>query len=106
MSEILFYLPAGTEESVVVFTDTKPPVDTDVVLKPRTVSQSEFSENIGTKKIQTFERVVVARTVATWRAVDGSVWLKIANPSTRGVTIPAHLALALLSTASVTDTPE
>ena len=101
-----FYLPAGTEASVVVFTDTKPPVDTDVVLEPRMVFKSEFSENIGTKKIQTFERVVVARTVATWRAADGSVCLQIANPSTRGVTIPAHLALALLSTTRVTDTPE
>ena len=38
--------------------------------------------------------------------MDGSVWLQIANQSTRGVTIPAHLALALLSTASVTDAPE
>ena len=44
-----FFLPAGTEASVVVFTETKPPVDTDVVLEPRTVFQSEFSENIGTK---------------------------------------------------------
>ena len=86
-----FYLPVRTEASVVVFTDTKPPVDTDVVLEPRTVSQSELSENIGTKKIQAFESVVVARTVATWRVADGSVWLQIANPSTRGVTIPAHL---------------
>ena len=102
-----FYSPAGTTEaSVVVFTDTKPPVDTDVVLEPRMASQSELSENIGTKEIQTFERVVVARTVATWRAADGSVWLQIASPSTRGVTVPAHLSLALLSTASVTDAPE
>ena len=69
------------------------------------VYQSEFSEGIGTKTFQAFERVV-ARTTATWRAADGSVWLQIANPSTRGVTIPAHLTLALLSTASVTDTPE
>ena len=36
----------------------------------------------------------------------GPSGLQIANPSTRGVTIPAHLALALLSTASATDTPE
>ena len=90
---------------MVVFTDTKPLVDTDV-LEPRLVSQSEFSEGIGTKNFQTFERVVVVRTAVTWRVEDGSVWLQIANPSTRGVTIPAHLTLALLSTASVTDTPE
>ena len=93
-----FCLPAGTEASVVVFTDTEPLVDTDV-LEPRMFPQSEFSEGIGGKTFQTFERVV-ARTTATWRAADGS------KPSTRGVTIPAHLALALLSTASVTDTPE
>ena len=99
-----FCLPAGTEASVVVFTDTEPLVDTDV-LEPRMFPQSEFSEGIGGKTFQTFERVV-ARTTATWRAADGSVWLQIANSSTRGVTIPAHLALALLSTASVTDTPE
>ena len=94
-----FYLPAETEASVVVFTNTKPPIDTDVLLEPRMVSHSEFSENIGTKKNPNF-------SVATWRAADGSIWLQIANPSTRGVTIPAHLTLALLSTASVTDTPE
>ena len=70
------------------------------------VSQCEFSEDIGTKTFQTFERVLVARTTATWRAADGSVWLQIANQSTRGVTIHAHLTIALLSTASVTDTPE
>ena len=104
--ESCFYLPTETEASVGVFTDTAPLVDIDVVLEPRMVFQSEFSENIGTKKIQTFERVVVARTAATWRAPDWSVWLQIANPSTRGVTILAHLALGLLSTARVTDTPD
>ena len=101
-----FYLPAGTEASVVAFTDTKPLADTHVVLKPRMVSQSEFSEGIGTKTFQTFERVVAARTTATRRAADGSVWFPIANPTMRDVTIPAHLTIALLSTASVTDTPE
>ena len=100
-----FYLPAGTEASVVVFIDTKPLVDTDVVLEPRMISQSEFSECNGAKTFQTFERVV-ARTTATWRAADGSIWLQIANPSTRSVTIPAHLTLAPLSTATVTGTPE
>ena len=59
---------------------------------------------LDSKKFQTFGRVV-ARTVATGRAADGSVWLQIINPSTRGVTIPAHVSLALLSTAGVTDTP-
>ena len=44
-----FYVPAGTGASVVVFIDAKPPVDTDVVLEPRMVSQSEFSEKIETK---------------------------------------------------------
>ena len=44
-----FYVPARPEASVVVFTDTKPPVDT-VVLEPRMVSQPEFSESIGAKQ--------------------------------------------------------
>ena len=85
-----FYLPAGTEASVVVFTDTEPLVDTDV-LEPRMFPQSEFSEGIGGKTFQTFERVVAARTTATRRAADGSVWFPIANPTMRDVTIPCLL---------------
>ena len=38
-----FYLPAGTEASVLAFTSNSPLVDTDVVVEPRLVPQSEMS---------------------------------------------------------------
>ena len=89
-----FYLPAGTEASVLAFTSNSPLVDTNVVLEPRLVPQFEMSEYSGLEKLQVFERLVVARTATTWRTADGSVWLQIANPSSRGVKIPKGFALA------------
>ena len=70
------------------------------------VSQSDFSEGIGTKTLQTFERVVVARTTATWRAADGSVLVANRQSVYAMCSIPAHRTLAFSLTASVTDTPE
>ena len=58
------------------------------------------------EKLQVFERLVVARTATVWRTADGSVWLQIANPSSRGVIIPKGLILAYLSTPTVTKRPE
>ena len=86
-----FYLPAGTEASVVAFTDTKPLADTHVVLKPRMVSQSEFSEGIGTIFFLPNLRKCCCTYNSNMACGRWSVWLQIANPSTRGVTIPAHL---------------
>ena len=64
-----FYLPAGTEASVLAFTSNPPLVDTDVVLEPRLVPLSKMSEYSGLEKLQVFERLVVARTATTWRFV-------------------------------------
>ena len=92
--ESSFYLPAGTEASVLAFTSNPLLVDTDVLLESRLVPQSEMSRYSGLEKLRVFERLVVARTAITWRTADGSVWLQIANPSSRGVKIPKGFALA------------
>ena len=47
------------------------------------------------------EKILVARTLATWYAADGSVAVQIANPSTDGVALPIGLCLGQLFTASV-----
>ena len=65
-----------------------------------------MSRYSGLEKLRVFERLVVARTAITWRTADGSVWLQIANPSSRGVKIPKGLTLAYLSTSTVTEKPE
>ena len=48
-----------------------------------------------------FERIIVARTLATWYAADGSVAMQIANPSTDGVALPIGSCLDQLFTVSV-----
>ena len=89
------YLPAGTAAPVLAFTCNSPLVDTDVVLELHLAPQSEMSEYSGLEKLQVFERLVVARTAKRWRTADGSVWLQIANPSSRGVKIPKGVTLSL-----------
>ena len=50
---------------------------------------------------QVFEKIIVARTLATWYAADGSVAVQIANPSTDdGVALPIGLCLGQLFTVS------
>ena len=48
-----------------------------------------------------FEKIIVARTLATWYAADGSVAVQIANPSCDGVALPIGLCLGQLFTVSV-----
>ena len=47
------------------------------------------------------EKIIVARTLATWYAADGSVAVQVANRSTDGVALPIGLRLGQLFTVSV-----
>ena len=57
------------EALVVTFTDCPPVQDSTVVLNPRTVSELEFLES---DSLSVFEKIIVARTLGTWYAADGS----------------------------------
>ena len=48
-----------------------------------------------------FEKIIVARTLATWYAADGSAAVQIANPSTDGVALSIGLCLGQLFTVSI-----
>ena len=45
---------------------------------------------------------MVARTLATWKASDGSVDVQVCNPSSEHVVLPAELIIARLSPVNVT----
>ena len=44
-----------------------------------------------------FEKIIVARTLATWYAADGSVAVQIANQSNDGVALPIGYVLVSCS---------
>ena len=48
-----------------------------------------------------FERVIVARTLTTWLAADGSVAVQIANPSSESLALHAGLEIGKLSSVAV-----
>ena len=48
-----------------------------------------------------FERVIVARTLTTWLATDGSVVVQIANPSSESLALHAGLEVGKLSSVAV-----
>ena len=48
-----------------------------------------------------FERVIVARTLITWLAADGSVAVQIANPSSESLALHAGLEIRKLSSVAV-----
>ena len=62
------------------------------------MSEREFLESSSSS---VFEKIIVARTLATWYAADGSVAVQIANPSCDGVALPVGLCLGQLFTVSV-----
>ena len=62
------------------------------------MSEREFLES---SRSSVFEKIVVARTLATWYAADGSVAVQIANPSCDGVALPIGLCLGQLFNVSV-----
>ena len=82
----------------VAYTDRLPPEDCTVVVEPRVVTEDEFHTNTN---VAPFQNIIVARTLATWHASDGSVVVQIANPSSNGVRLHPGLCLGQLSTVSV-----
>ena len=86
------------EALVVAFTDCPPTHDSTVVVEPFIMSEREFLESSSSS---VFEKIIVARTLATWYAADGSVAVQIANPSCDGVALPIGLCLGQLFTVSV-----
>ena len=77
------------EALVVAFTDC-PPAHDSTVVEPLIMSEREFLESSSSS---VFEKIIVARTLATWYAADGSVAVQIANPSCDGVALPIGLCL-------------
>ena len=62
------------------------------------MSEREFLES---RSSSVFEKIIVARTLATWYAPDGAVTVQIENPSSDGVALPIGLFLDQLFTVSV-----
>lgn len=67
----------------------------NLVLSPKRVFSK--TENSNPSKIN----AIVARTLATWHASDGSVFVQIANPSPDGVSLLPQLCLGRLYAVSV-----
>ena len=82
----------------IAYTNTKPSIDTEVVVEPCILSKTELSHS---DRPTVFEHAIVARTVATWRACDGSVDVQVANPSSEHVALPVGLVLGSLSPVTV-----
>ena len=76
------------EALVVAFTDCPPAHDSTVVVEPLIMSELEFLESCSSS---VFEKIIVARTLATWHAAGGSVAVQIANQSSDGVALPIDL---------------
>ena len=78
------------EALVVAFTDNLPPEDSSVVVKPEIGSPENISaDNI----LKAFEKIIFARILATWSAIDGSVVVQVADPSSDGVALPVNSCL-------------
>ena len=86
------------EVLVVDFTGCPPAHDSIAVVQPLIISKLEILESSSSS---VFEKIIVTRTLATWHAVDGSVAVQIANPSSDGVALPIDLCLGQLFTVSV-----
>ena len=85
------------EALVVAFTDFPPANDSTVVVEPLIMSERECLESSSSSVLQ---KIIVARTPATWYASDGSVPVQIANPSPDGVALTIGLCLGQLFTVS------
>ena len=76
------------------YTNTKPSVDTEVVVEPRLPIEPGFSPF---NSPSVYEQIMIARTVAAWRANDGVVDVQAANSSSEHVALSAELVLGSLS---------
>ena len=84
---------------VIAYTNTKSSVDTAVVVEPLLPSEPELPCS---NPQSVFEKIMVARTVATWCTSDGAVQVQVANPSSEHVALPAGLKLGSLSPVNIT----
>ena len=85
---------------VTAFTKRIPSVDTAVVIEPFILSADELSSD---KCPPEFERLIIARTLSTWSAVDGSVSVQVANTSSEYLAIHDGLRLGKLSPITIVD---
>ena len=92
-------LRAGHGCLVRAFASPKPVVDSEVMVEPRILSKDDFID--GTSN-PLFEQIIVARTLATWKASDGSVDVQVCNPSSEHVVLPAEMVIDRLSPVNVT----
>ena len=90
----------GHEIIVRAYAETQPSNDTTVVIEPRLLTADEISS--GDFPIE-FERVIVARTLTTWNAKDGSVYLQVANPSSEHLALHANLEIGTLSPVAIVE---
>ena len=90
-------LKSRHEAVVVAYTDCSPAHDSTVAVEPLIMSEREFLES---RSSSVFEKIIVARTLATWYATDGSVAVQISKPSCDGVALPIGLCLGQLLTVS------
>ena len=84
---------------VTAYTNTKPYVDTAVVVEPWLPSEPELSCS---NPQPVFEKIMVVSAVATWCTSDGAVQVQVANPSSEHVALPAGLKLGSLSPVNIT----
>ena len=80
-----FDLKPRHEALVVALTNCPPAHDSTVVVEPVKMYERECLES---RTSSVFENIIVARTLATGYAADGSVAVQIANPSCDGVALP------------------
>ena len=83
---------------VVAFTDCPPAHDFTVGVEPLIMSALYFLESSSSS---VFVNIIVARTLATLYAADGSVSMQISNPFSDGVAVPIGLRLGRLFSVSV-----
>ena len=88
-------IPPEHEMTVDVVTENAPSETTPALIEPRIVIAHDFesSDNVP----QAFRRVVVARTVCNWSAVDKSAAVQIGNPSKRHVHLERDTILGYIS---------
>ena len=81
------------EAVVVDYADCPPSHDSTVVVEPLIMSELGFLE---CSSSSVFGKNIVARTLATTYAADGSVAVQIANPSFDGVALPIGLSWSVI----------
>ena len=79
------------EAYVVAFADCPPAHAFTVEVEPLIMSELECLEP--SSSLEGFPTIIVARTLATWHASEGSVAVQNANPSCDGVALPIDLCL-------------